>query len=101
MILIIIIDKERSKHFENEKLFNKLDVNDIINDDKAKYPIFLKCSAKQLIKENNDIKEEINNSKDEYKKMETNLISYLTMKKAEKNIKELKIKIDENKMIII
>ena len=33
--------------------------------------------------------------------MEKNLISYLTMKKAEKNIKKLKIKIDDKRMIII
>ena len=62
---------------------------------------FLKIKSKELILNNNDLKKQINNSKDEYKKMETNLISYLTMKKAEKNIKELKIKIDEKKIIII
>ena len=96
-----IVDKERTKHFEDEKLFKILDVNEIINDDKSKYPGFLKINAKELINNNYELKKQINNSEDEYKKMEANLISYLTMKKAEKNIKELKIKIDENKMIII
>ena len=81
-----------------------MDVDEIIKDDKAKYPIFLKLKAKQLINDNINLKDKINNSENhlnEYKKILKNLVSYLTMKKAKNNIIELQNKINENKMIII
>ena len=99
-----IIDEEKLKDSENEELFNQLDVDEIIKDDKAKYPIFLKLKAKQLINDNINLRDKINNSENhlnEYKKILKNLVSYLTMKKAKNNIIELQNKINENKMIII
>ena len=66
--------------------------------------MYLKMKAKQLINENNDIKEQINNSenpKEEYIKIHENLIKYITIKKANKNIIELQNKINEKKMIIL
>ena len=101
-----IVDKEKSKGFENERLFRQMDlkINVIINDEYINYPMYLKMKEKQLINENNDIKEQINNSenpKEEYIKIHENLIKYITIKKANKNIIELQNKINEKKMIII
>ena len=101
-----IVDKEKSKGFENERLFRQMDpkINVIINDEYINYPMYLKMKAKQLINENNDIKEQINNSenpKEEYIKIHENLIKYIKIKKANKNIIELQNKINGKKMIII
>ena len=65
-----------------------MDVDEIIKDDKAKYPIFLKLKAKQLINDNINLRDKINNAENhlnEYKKILKNLVSYLTMKKAKNN----------------
>ena len=101
------IDKENnSRGFQNEQLFKDLDfeIDRILQDDKANYPIFIKKEAKRLINDNHNIQEIINNAnnrREEKAKILNNLKKYINMKRAEKNIKELEPKILEKKMIII
>ena len=101
------VDEDRGNNVENRQLFENIDeneINRIINDNNANYPLFLRNEAKKLIINDNNIKGQIknsNNSKEEYKKIHNELITYLKMKIAQNKIKELEKKIYQKKMIII
>ena len=114
------VDEDRGNNVENRQLFEKIDenkinrqlfekidenkINEIINDNNANYPLFLRNEAKKLIINDNNIEEKIknsNNRKEEYKKIHNELITYLKMKIAQNKIKELEKKIYQKKMIII
>jgi len=101
------VDEDRGNNVENRQLFENIDeneINRIINDNNANYPLFLRNEAKKLIINDNNIKEQIknsNNSKEEYKKIHKELITYLKMKIAQNKIKELEKIINQKKMIII
>ena len=100
------IDIKRLNGIENIELFEKFNskILEIINHDKSIYPTFLSLMAKKLIFENEDIKKEIFNNnhqidKEKYKKMHKNLVKYIHLKKAKKNIDELE-KIKNNKKMV-
>ena len=101
------VDEDRGNNVENRQLFENIDeneINRIINDNNANYPLFLRNEAKKLIINDNKIKGQIknsNNRKEEYKKIHNELITYLKMKIAQNKIKELEKKIYQKKMIII
>ena len=102
------IDIKRFKYSEDDTLFNIIDkkvINSIIQDKNAKFPIFLKKKAKEIIlkiiedKENNkDIIDKIyiNNKQNEEK-----IVNYMVFKKAKYNLTQLYKKNQEKQLIII
>ena len=90
------VDIDRNKNLENEERFNELKLDNIINDDNSKYPMFLRKQAKEII---------INNFKDidslNKKEMVEKLIQYMILKKARNDLKKHEQAIKDNKLIII
>ena len=97
------VDINRMKDENSEEMFNVLEqkeIEDIINDEKAKFPVFLKEKAYNIIKreEKNDLKDIIN----EYgiRNIEEKLVNYLIVKRSEKNLNEF-VKIRKAKKLIL
>ena len=102
-----VIDIKKLNEIEYIELFKKLDskILEVINDEKSIYPTFLSMMAKKIIAESDVIKKEIYNKseqfdKESYKKIHKNLVKYMLLKKANKNIDELK-KVKYNKKMVI
>ena len=101
------VNIKKYKSLEEEKLLTNLDVNEIINDEKAKQPVFLKEQAKKIImsKKYKDITEEIfvggGVDRNKYKIKNQKLENYMHLKRAEKNFKILEDKRKKKKLIII
>ena len=101
------VNIKKYKSLEEEKLLTNLDVNEIINDEKAKQPVFLKEQAKKIImsKKYKDITDEIfvggGVDRNKYKIIHQKLENYMHLKRAEKNFKILEDKRKKKKLIII
>ena len=103
---------EKIKKIEYEDLFNN-NMNDeiiqIINNNNAKQPLFIKKKSNELIKKNVEvIKKFIENKskkeeekEEEIKKITKNLENYIKLKKLEKDSKQLEKKVNSKKMILI
>ena len=91
------IDIERNKSLENEEKLNKLELDEIIKSDNAKYPLFLRKEANKIIKD----KFKNINDFNKRKEMETKLIQYMTLKKAKYDLRILEQEIKDKKLIII
>lgn len=93
------VDIRNNKNLENEKQLNDFDekINKIIVEKRAKFPVFLKDSAKNLILENKNIF----NDKNEHKNIQNKLVNYMILKRSQKAFNEIEEKIKKNKLIII
>ena len=97
------VDINRMKDENSEEMFNVLEqkeIEDIINDEKAKFPVFLKEKAYNIIKreEKDGLKDIINENG--IRNIEEKLVNYLTVKRSEKNLNEF-IKIRKAKKLIL
>jgi hypothetical protein len=102
LININEINKEEGKLFENEKLFIESDISNIIKDENAKFPLFIKEKAKELMLENREKINEISKRyKIEKKSIFKNLTNYLSLKRDEKYLENKKKLLNVKKMIII
>ena len=92
------VDKKYNENLKDEKILKNYDykINEIITKDKAKYPVFLKKEAQELLKN-----EEIRKNEEEFEKMKENLVNYMIYKRAEKNIIRLEQEVKKKKLIII
>jgi hypothetical protein len=91
------VDIERNKSLEKEEKFNKLDLDKIIKDDNAKFPVFLRQEATKIIK---DEFKEINDS-NKKKELVTKLIQYITLKKSRIDLEKLEKEVKDRKLVII
>ena len=89
------VDKENNSKLENEmkNVIKRELIEGILNDKNAIYSAFLKQVSKNIIKNNNSIK---NNEENEEK-----IVNYLTYKRSEKKLEELIHKKHQKKLIII
>jgi len=91
------VDIERNKSLEKEEKFNELELENIIKNKYAEYPLFLRKESNKIINDKfKDIKD-LNKRKD----METKLIQYMTLKKAKYELNILEQEIKDKKLIII
>ena len=92
------VDKKYNENLKDEKILKNYDykINEIISKDKAKYPVFLKKEAQELLKN-----EEIRKNEEEFEKMKENLVNYMIYKRAENNIIRLEQEVKKKKLIII
>ena len=99
------VDKERALRDIKENSFNYIDdkIQEIIENEKANNNIFLRLNAKNLVNNNDEIwNNNINENNGKTKKEIFNdLLNYLKLKRADKNIKEINNKINLKKMILI
>ena len=94
------VDIERNKTMENEEKFKDLKsdiIDNIIINDKSKFPLFFRQEAVNIIK---DKYRDINDS-NKKKEMVTKLIQYITLKKSRHDLEILEQKIKDKKLIII
>ena len=91
------VDIERNKSLEKEKNFNELELDEIIKNDNAKYPLFLRKEANKII---NDKFKDINDL-NKRKEMETKLIQYMVLKKEKYDLDKLEQELKDKKLIII
>ena len=96
------VDINYNKQLENDeelKIINKDDISTVIINEKAKYPVFLKKETKKLM---NKYFPDIKDKKDEkYINLRNKIENYLVLKRAQKDLIELKEKEKANKLIII
>ena len=103
------IDKKKiiQKIGNNNNLFEDIDneIIDIIKNENAKYILFLRKQAENLMNESVKIQNEfqINNefNKDKYKKIHSNLVNYMNLKRINNVLDELNKMKNAKKMIII
>ena len=95
------VNHKNNENLKDEKILNHYDdeINEIIKNERAKYTIFLKKSAKSLL--NNEKNKEILKSEEEYKKVKDNIVNYMIYKRSEKAISELEKEIKQKKLILI
>ena len=91
----------------NNNLFEDIDneIIDIIKNENAKYILFLRKQAENLMNESVKIQNEfqINNefNKDKYKKIHSNLVNYMNLKRINNVLDALNKMKNAKKMIII
>ena len=91
------VDIERNKSLEEEEKFKELELDEIIKDDRAKFPLFLRQNANEIIKNKfNDI-----NDLNKKKEIAGKLIQYMTLKKSRYDLVRLEKKVEDHKLIII
>jgi hypothetical protein len=92
------VDIKNNKKLEEEKILTDLDdiIYKVINEKNAKFPVYLKDSAKHLIQDKKLIED-----KKEFKDMQNKLVNYMILKRSEKTYNEMEEKINKNKLIII
>ena len=92
------VDIKNNKKLEEEKILTDLDdiIYKVINEKNAKFPVYLKDSAKHLIQDKKLIED-----KKEFKDMQNKLVNYMILKRSEKTYNEMEEKIKKNKLIII
>ena len=85
---------------EYEEYFEKMEdeINDIINSEHSQLPLFIKKEATNLILTHKEIFREVNQ---DIKKVHSNLVNYINLKKSKIKLKELNAKKDKKKMILI
>ena len=99
------VDKNRLNDLESEEMFKDLDkdIDDIISQENAKFPVFLRERASKLIDDdkNKELREIMSKKNIKIGEMEDRLLNYLIVKRSEKNLEQLiKIK-KEHKLILI
>ena len=100
---------EKINNIEYKDLFNNKNMNDeinqIINDNNAKYPLFIKKKSNELIKKYAEtFKKYIRNKskkEEEIKKIFKNLENYINLKKLEKDLKQHEKEVNAKKMVLI
>jgi hypothetical protein len=92
------VDIKNNKKLEEEKILTDLDdiIYKVISEKNAKFPVYLKDSAKHLIQDKKLIED-----KKEFKDMQNKLVNYMILKRSEKTYNEMEEKINKNKLIII
>ena len=91
----------------NIDLFKEIDddIMDIIKNDKAKYILFLRKKAEELINESDKIQNEIinndENNKEKYKEIHSKLVDYMNLKRTDIALNELNEMKNEKKLILI
>ena len=102
------IDIKKIKEIENEELFSEMedDINEIIDKEEAKFPVYIKEQVKKLIDKYEKTREMILHDGEsldnkEYKKIRSDLEEYIKLKLLKKNLKRLEGQKNEKKMIII
>ena len=91
------VDIERYESLEKEEIFNELDLDKIIKDDNAKYPVFLIREATKIIKDKFKDINDLNKKKD----IAAKLIRYMTLKKSRYDLEILEKEVKDKKLIII
>jgi hypothetical protein len=98
------VDVKKLNEFKKEEFYDQIEdeIEDIIKDEKSKYPIFFKEQAKKIIIENReffDKNKEYNNNN--LKEIEKNLVDYLSLRRSKEYLLSLKEKKKVKKLIII
>ena len=98
------VDVKKLNEFKKEEFYDQIEdeIEDIIKDEKSKYPIFLKEQAKKIIIENRELfdkNKEYNNNN--LKEIEKNLVDYLSLRRSKDYLLSLKEKKKVKKLIII
>ena len=91
------VDIERNKSLENEEKFNELKLDEIIKNDNAKFPVFLRQEANKIINDKFNDNNDLNKKKETVKK----LIEYMILKKSRYDLEILEKEIKDKKLIII
>jgi len=94
------VNKNKIGNIEYEEHFKGMDdeINNIINSKKSQFPVFIRKQALNLIKDHLEIFSDVKN---EIKKVHSNLMKYINLKKSELELKKLEIKKNKKKMILI
>ena len=94
------VDIKKIDKIEYEEYFEKMEdeINDIINSEHSQLPLFIKKEATNLILTHKEIFREVNQ---DIKKVHSNLVNYINLKKSKIKLKELNAKKDKKKMILI
>ena len=97
-------DIKKLNEIKKEEFYNEIEdeIEDIIKNEKSKYPIFLKEQAKKIIIENRELFEkdkELNNN--DLKEIEKKLVEYLSLRRSKEYLLSLKEKKKVKKLIII
>ena len=101
------VTAKRLAQYNNDKVFDNLDVSEIINNKKAILPVYLKEQARIIMnnEENEDIRKQFIKDdgvdREQYKKIENKLVNYITYRLSEKKIKEIKLAKSLAKIILI
>ena len=95
------VDKKHKENLKDEKALKQYDdeIYNIIANDKAKHPLFLRKEARRIL--NNEKNKEIRKNEKEFEKMEENLINYMIYKRSERDINKLEKKVKKKKLILI
>jgi len=94
------VNKNKIGNIEYEEHFKGMDdeINNIINSKKSQFPVFIRKQALNLIKDHLEIFSDVKN---EIKKVHSNLMKYINLKKSELELKKLEIEKNKKKMILI
>jgi len=76
------------------------EINNIINSNQSIFPMFIRKQATNLISEHKEIFSELDIKKN-IKKIHSNLVDYINLKKSKIKLKELKEKKNMRKLILI
>ena len=95
------VDKKHKENLKDEKALKQYDdeIYNIIANDKAKHPLFLRKEARRIL--NNEKNKEIRKNEKEFEKVEENLINYMIYKRSERDINKLEKKVKKKKLILI
>ena len=95
------VDKKHNENLKDEKALKQYDddIYNIIANDKAKHPLFLRKEARRIL--NNEKNKEIRKNEKEFEKVEENLINYMIYKRSERDINKLEKKVKKKKLILI
>ena len=91
------VDIERNKSLEREEIFKELDLDEIIENDNSKYPMFLRQEANKIVKDKFKDINDLNKKKD----IAAKLIRYMTLKKSRYDLEILEKEVKDKKLIII
>ena len=100
-IRVNTVDRDRNKNLEKEEKLKSIkeeDISTVLENEKAKYPVFIKKECKKLADKYfpDDMKD-----KEQSKEIRNKIENYLVLKRAEKNIKELEELEKAHKLVII
>ena len=102
------IDIKKINEIDNKELFIEMedDIDEIINKEEAKFPVYIKEKTKKLIYKYEKTRERVLHDgelldKKEYKKISSNLEKYIKLKLLKTNLQKLENKKNKIKMIII
>ena len=95
------VDKKKNENFKDDIILKHYDdeINNIITNDRAKYPLFLRKEARRIL--SNEKNEEIRKNYEEFQKIEENLINYMIYKRAEIDVNKFEKEVKKKKLILI